>query len=161
MKNNKDKTGIGCSIRPFDCAHYKHEHLCGEAETTCKHSKNLMSMTRQEIKEAMDRGCKVRHEYFSPHEWAKKADGLVVLEDGVKCSPSEFWGHRTQSFFDNGWSIIEEAKTTQNNSSDAPDGGNRETQQEFLGTHHPLKSSGDFRDDDNRETQQERFGEKS
>jgi hypothetical protein len=64
-------------------------------------------MTKQEAIEALDRGEKITHKYFSPDEWVKKYDnnGNLILEDGVICSEWEFWYHRTQDFFNNGWEI--------------------------------------------------------
>lgn len=41
MKNNKEKTKIGCSIRPFDCVNYKHENLCSLNQTNCKYAVKL------------------------------------------------------------------------------------------------------------------------
>ena len=53
----------------------------------------------------MKEGKKVTHYHFTPEEWASMKDGMIVLEDGVKCSPAEFWRWRTDSAFDNDWSI--------------------------------------------------------
>lgn len=63
------------------------------------------NMSREEAKEAMKSGLKVTHIYFTPEEWATMENGLIVLEDGVRCSPSEFWRYRNESYFDYGWSI--------------------------------------------------------
>lgn len=41
MRNNKQRTKIGCTIRPFDCANYKHEHFCNLYETDCEYAKKL------------------------------------------------------------------------------------------------------------------------
>lgn len=62
-------------------------------------------MTRSEAIKAMREGKKVTHKYFSREEWATQDHGLILLEDGVKCSPSEFWTDRQSELFANDWSI--------------------------------------------------------
>lgn len=62
-------------------------------------------MTKAEAIQAMENGKKVTHKYFSPEEWATMEMGLIVLEDGVKCEPDEFWKYRKDPMFDNDWSI--------------------------------------------------------
>ena len=62
-------------------------------------------MTRQEAIKAMREGKKVTHRWFSPEEWATQEHGLIVLEDGVKCSPSLFWLDRRTSDWDNDWEL--------------------------------------------------------
>ena len=64
-------------------------------------------MTRTEAIKAMREGKKVTHKYFSREEWATQSHGLILLEDGVKCSPSEFWTDRQSELFANDWSIWE------------------------------------------------------
>lgn len=44
--NNNKKTKISCSRRPFDCFFYKHENLCGLAETNCTYSSYLKTKTQ-------------------------------------------------------------------------------------------------------------------
>uniref|UniRef100_A0A6M3J5F1 Uncharacterized protein n=1 Tax=viral metagenome TaxID=1070528 RepID=A0A6M3J5F1_9ZZZZ len=39
--NEAKRTKIGCTIRPFDCANYKHEHLCNLYETDCEYATKL------------------------------------------------------------------------------------------------------------------------
>jgi hypothetical protein len=64
-------------------------------------------MTRAEAITAMREGKKVTHKYFSPDEWATQENGQILLEDGVRCSPDEFWKYRQETYFDNDWSIWE------------------------------------------------------
>jgi hypothetical protein len=64
-------------------------------------------MSRAEAIKAMREGKKVTHEYFTPTEWATMENGEILLEDGVRCHPSEFWRWRRDASFDNGWSIFE------------------------------------------------------
>jgi hypothetical protein len=66
------------------------------------------TMTKQEAIAEMQKGKKVRHQYFSPDEWMTMEDGQIVLEDGVKCSTYEFWRWRTDAFWDNDYSLVEE-----------------------------------------------------
>lgn len=63
-------------------------------------------MTRPEAIKAMREGKKVTHKYFSPEEWATLDNGEILLEDGVRCSPSEFWKYRRDPMFDDGWSLF-------------------------------------------------------
>lgn len=65
-------------------------------------------MTRGEAIKAMREGKKVTHKYFSPDEWATQVNGLIHLEDGVRCEPNEFWKYRQQEFFNEGWEIFKE-----------------------------------------------------
>jgi len=63
-------------------------------------------MTKQEAKEAMRKGKKVTHVYFTPEEWVTlKGHDSILLEDGVNCSESEFWRWRVDPMFDTGWEI--------------------------------------------------------
>ena len=65
-------------------------------------------MTKAEAVQAMINGEKVTHRHFSPNEWATMENGKIVLEDGVRCDPSEFWRWRTNTIFDDDWSIYTE-----------------------------------------------------
>lgn len=65
-------------------------------------------MTRFMAIQHMRAGRKVTHKYFTPEEWATMENGQIVLEDGVRCSPAEFWKWRQESGFDDGWKIFKE-----------------------------------------------------
>ena len=65
------------------------------------------NMTRQEAIAAMREGKKVFHTGFTDEEWATQEHGQILIEDGVRCSPAEFWKWRQESYFDNGWRIWE------------------------------------------------------
>ena len=65
------------------------------------------NMTRKEAIAAMRVGLKVSHEGFTNEEWATQENGVIVLEDGVRCSPAEFWKWRQEAYFDKGWRIWE------------------------------------------------------
>ena len=67
-------------------------------------------MTRAEAIKAMREGKKVTHKYFTPEEWATQKDGMVLLEDGVECSPIEFWAYRRSPMFDNDWELWQPIK---------------------------------------------------
>jgi len=64
-------------------------------------------MTRPEAIKAMREGKKVTHKYFTREEWATQDHGLILLEDGVVCSPAEFWRDRANELFATDWSIWE------------------------------------------------------
>lgn len=63
-------------------------------------------MTKAEAISAMESGKKVTHPNFSPDEWATILNGQIVLEDGVECSPDEFWKYRILESFDTDWEIF-------------------------------------------------------
>lgn len=62
-------------------------------------------MDKKQAIEAMNQGLKVTHQYFSPNEWMTMQDGKIILEDGVKCSPMEFWKWRVGSSWESGYSL--------------------------------------------------------
>lgn len=64
-------------------------------------------MTKQEAIEAM-KAHRVRHRYFSKDEWVTQcSNGNYYLEDGVECSPMEFWAYRQGSDWETDWEIAE------------------------------------------------------
>ena len=65
-------------------------------------------MTKQEAIQKMRDGEKLTHTYFSSDEWVKSnQDGtILILEDGVECSPNEFWKYRQDENFNTGWEIF-------------------------------------------------------
>lgn len=65
-------------------------------------------MNKEEAIQAMQEGKKVTHRYFTPDEWMTMRMGMVVLEDGVVCTPQEFWQWRTDSVWNNGYKLLEE-----------------------------------------------------
>jgi len=56
-------------------------------------------MTKDEAIQEMKKGVKITHTYFASDEWMTMKGNKIVLEDGVKCWPEEFWTYRT----DKGW----------------------------------------------------------
>ena len=77
-------------------------------ENNIKPLLNFHKMTKTEAIQAMKEGKKVTHYHFTPEEWTTMEDGMVVLEDGVRCEPAEFWRWKTAPDFDNDWSIYTE-----------------------------------------------------
>jgi hypothetical protein len=66
-------------------------------------------MTRFEAAQALKAGKKLTQTYFANDEWVMGTpDGMYLMEDGVKCSPAEFWKWRQQEFFNEGWEIFNE-----------------------------------------------------
>ena len=63
-------------------------------------------MTKEEAIKAMQDGKKVTHRYFSSNEWMSMHDWLIVLEDGVMCTPYEFWRWRTDPVWNNGYDLF-------------------------------------------------------
>lgn len=68
-------------------------------------------MIKCEAIQAMRNGEKVTHRWFSPNEWMTLTkDGMMLLEDGVVCHPREIWDYRTDSSWDDGYSIFKEVQ---------------------------------------------------
>jgi hypothetical protein len=66
-------------------------------------------MTKEEAIQAMKDGKKVRHQYFARDEWVTMVTmGQMVLEDGVECSPYEFWRWRIGPSWDIDWFLYNE-----------------------------------------------------
>lgn len=66
----------------------------------------MLAMTKEEAIQAMREGKKVTHQFFSPDEWMTMREGQIVLEDGVVCSPGDFWIYRRGSEWDDGYELI-------------------------------------------------------
>ena len=67
-----------------------------------------MSMTKLEAIDAMNRGHKVTHRFFTSNEWMSvTVMGNIQFEDGVICEPEEFWHNRNKGW-EQGYSIIQE-----------------------------------------------------
>jgi hypothetical protein len=66
-------------------------------------------MTKQQAIEAMREGKKVTHTWFSPNEWMTMEGNKIVLEDGVKCYPFEFWPYRQDVSWNDGYEFFEKA----------------------------------------------------
>jgi len=73
------------------------------------HLQILSDMNMLEAKQALLAGKVLTHEYFSSGEWVKQEEDEYVMEDGVRCSPKEFWAYRNQEHFNRGWKIFNEA----------------------------------------------------
>lgn len=65
-------------------------------------------MTKEEAISQMKAGKKLTHRYFTAEEWVKTdATGMIyILEDGVECSPQEFWQWRTDEAWNSDWEIF-------------------------------------------------------
>lgn len=62
-------------------------------------------MNKQEAITAMEKGQKVTNQYFSREEWITLNNGMILMEDGCQCTPKQFWISRTDSSWDEGYSI--------------------------------------------------------
>lgn len=63
-------------------------------------------MTKAEAIQAMSEGKKVRHHYFYDGEWMTMQNGKILLEDGVVCSPNEFWSWRWGTEWNDGYELV-------------------------------------------------------
>jgi len=65
-------------------------------------------MTKAEAYEAMTQGHRIRHEYYTPEEYAFiNKDGKIETEDGCVMGSrfDEFWAYYQK--WETGWSIVE------------------------------------------------------
>ena len=78
-----------------------------ESKTACLPSYTAKSMTKEEALQAMKEGKKVTHKYFSNDEFMELTiGGNYKFEDGNIATPQNFWAHRSESFWNNGWRIF-------------------------------------------------------
>lgn len=67
-------------------------------------------MTKDQAIEAMKEGNSIFHENFSNDEWMKMECGMIVFEDGCRCTPAMFWHGRDGESWDEGYSVIDTSK---------------------------------------------------
>lgn len=67
-------------------------------------------MNKTEAKFALENGQRLTHKYFIRDEWVQgMPDGSYLFEDGVVCSPEEFWRFRPDDLgFADGWEVTED-----------------------------------------------------
>jgi len=52
-------------------------------------------------------GKKLTHRHFSDDEWVSMLDEeTIILEDGVQCSPEEFWRFRQDESWKHDWEFF-------------------------------------------------------
>jgi hypothetical protein len=81
---------------------------------TLKHKiesiENLLIMeyplSRDEAIAEMKKGNKVTHASFTDSEWMTMDRNKILLEDGVRCSPDEFWRYRQLECWNNDYAIF-------------------------------------------------------
>lgn len=56
----------------------------------------------------MIKGQKITHKSFTSEEWMTIdiEDGMILLDDGVKCSNKDFWRDRMNEFWEEGYSLF-------------------------------------------------------
>lgn len=67
-------------------------------------------MTKLEAISRMKAGQKLTHRHFTNREWVKsdQSGTVFILEDGVQCSPFEFWRWRTDESWESDWEIFKD-----------------------------------------------------
>ena len=61
----------------------------------------------------MKRGAKMEHQFFSTGEWMTyDTNGMIRLEDGVVCTPEEFWKWRKDAIYNDHWDFVGDAYTS-------------------------------------------------
>ena len=70
-------------------------------------------MTRTEALNAMQKGHKVTHDYFSPEEYCYMKDGCIYTEEGYNVGgpKSEFWSIRSGNDWEEGWHLYQSKDT--------------------------------------------------
>ena len=64
-------------------------------------------MNKQEAIEQMKKGIKITHTYFAEDEWmTMNSVGEIVLEDGVRCEPHDFWQWRKSDIWNDGYDLF-------------------------------------------------------
>lgn len=64
-------------------------------------------MTKDEAIQAMKDGKKVKHRFFTSHEWMKiRKDGMYHFEDGHVFSAELFWADRYVPWWERDWQIV-------------------------------------------------------
>lgn len=64
-------------------------------------------MNITQAKELCDRGIRITHQYFSPHEFVRKKNGQLVDSCGNYLDEEDFWRQRQTKIFQEGWAIVE------------------------------------------------------
>lgn len=67
-------------------------------------------LTRDEVKEALSKGKKLTHIYFTDFKWIIMMGDLILFEDGQTQSSEEFWKFKTGKTWDSGWNIIDDRR---------------------------------------------------
>ena len=62
-------------------------------------------MTKDEAKQALKDGKRIRHSGFTQDEWVEQHGTQYLFEDGYTGYMEEFWRHRTDSWWDDGWEV--------------------------------------------------------
>ncbi len=69
------------------------------------------TMNNVQAKSQIEKGKKVSHMYFEPHEWVMGLpNGEYQFEDGVTISPTDFWRTRSDEFWIEDWGLWEQPK---------------------------------------------------
>jgi len=63
-------------------------------------------MTKAQAIAEMQAGRIVTHRHFDKGEWMSMIKDTIQLEDGVRCTPEEFWKWRTDPSWNDGYSIV-------------------------------------------------------
>jgi len=67
----------------------------------------IENMTKQEAILAMQQGKKVTHRHFGDGEWATMNEqGKITFEDGASIDSTLFWKDRSDSSFNEDWSLF-------------------------------------------------------
>lgn len=70
-----------------------------------KASVSRRTYSKDEAISLMRQGKLITHRYFTADEFMTMMGGQIILEDGVRCSPHEFWRWRTDKCWDDGYSL--------------------------------------------------------
>lgn len=71
-----------------------------------QHNNDMPDLTKQQAKDAMQKGKKVAHLYFTEGEHVTQDGDSVVFEDGTRAHVWDFWKYREAPIFERNWRII-------------------------------------------------------
>jgi len=71
------------------------------------------SLSQQQAKEALSKGCKLTHRLFNNGESVRQIPkqygrDMYEFEDGVQCTANMFWHIRKGKHWQSGWEIVNE-----------------------------------------------------
>lgn len=68
-----------------------------------------VSLTKEEALQALSEGKRVKHRYFTGHDYmflVDKEKNIYKFEDGVEVEAQKFWYHRPGAQYLTGWYVV-------------------------------------------------------
>lgn len=103
-----EKHWFNTTSKPLDETTKHHMQYAIEAVHEALVLGGLESCNKEQALEYMRQGMRIRFKHFLPDEWMTIKNGMILLEDGVVCSISEFFKYRTSESWNDGYFVIEQ-----------------------------------------------------